>query len=330
MKAYQVGPTGGWVLEEIEERALGANEVRVALRAASLNYRDVLVASGKYGPKLPVGLVPVSDGAGVIVEVGSEVSRWKVGDEVIGCFFDRWTDGLLTPEKSRTARGGAVSGVLSERFISHEEGLVAKPKNLSFAKASTLPCAAVTAWTSLFVAASVRPGQTVLLQGTGGVSIFALQLAHQAGVRTVVTSSSHEKLERAKTLGADHVLNYIERPDWDKAALELVPGGVDAILEVGGAGTLAKSLKAIRYGGHISIIGVLAGLNAEVSIGMIQAKNARLEGIFVGSRSNFEGMLKVPLAPVIDTVFGFDEAPRALEALQEAKHFGKLVIELLA
>jgi NADPH:quinone reductase-like Zn-dependent oxidoreductase len=300
------------------------------MRAWSLNYRDILVCSGRYGRTKP-GLVPLSDGAGEVVEVGADVAGLSVGDRVAGTFFTGWQDGLLTPEKAKTARGGAIDGLLAESVVGPENSWVKVPESYSFEEAATLPCAALTAWTSLFEHARLVPGQTVLLQGTGGVSIFGLQIAKAAGLRAIVTSSSDEKLERARTMGADALVNYTKQPDWDKAALEITDGeGVDAVLEVGGAGTLARSLKASRYGGTVCIIGVLAGIDASLSIGQVQAKNLTLRGVYVGSRVDFQRMnaflADAAFKPVIDRTFAFEEAKAAIEGMAEGKHFGKIVV----
>jgi len=275
-------------------------------------------------------LVPLSDGAGEVVEIGSGVTRWTVGDRVAGCFFQGWIEGPITAAKASTALGGAIDGVLSETVVLHESGLVAVPNHLSFEEASCLPCAALTAWNALFETGRVGPGTTVLLQGTGGVSIFALQFAKAAGARVILTSSSDEKLERARSMGADHTINYRTEENWDKAAAAFAE--VDLIVEVGGAGTLGRSLRAVRSGGQIVSIGLLTGGASELTLGFLLTKNITLTGIYVGSRLMFEAMNRAiaqhELHPVVDRTVPFEEAPAALAHLASGAHFGKVVISV--
>lgn len=308
------------------------DQVVIRMRAASLNFRDLMTVRGHYNPKQPLPLVPLSDGVGEVVDVGPDVTRVKKGDRVCPIFTQGWIEGDVTAEKLRTTLGGPLPGVLSELFVTRESGLVHVPAHLSDAEAATLPCAAVTAYNALFSTGAVTAGDTVLVQGTGGVSIFALQFAKMVGARVIVTSSSDAKLERAKSLGAWETINYKTNPDWDKRALELTGGvGVDHVVEVGGAGTLARSVKATRVAGTISVIGVLAGVAESFNVLPVLMKQLRLQGIMVGSRSMFEAMNRAiavnALRPVVDAkTFAFGEARAALEYMASGEHFGKIVL----
>ena len=311
----------------------GPNEVLVRIRAVSLNFRDLLLVQGKYNPHLKLPRVPVSDGAGEVVSVGADVTTWKAGDRVVIPFFPAWLDGELTAAKSASALGGDVDGLLREFATIRADALLPIPPHLGFEQAATLPCAAVTAWNGLFVAGRLRPGQTLLLQGTGGVSLFGLQFARLAGATIILISSSDAKLERARAMGARHTINYRTEPEWAKRVLEITAGrGVDLTLEVGGAGTLSQTLRATGYGGHITLIGVLSGIAGEVQIGPILHKSLTVRGIYVGSRAMFEAMnaciAQHRLEPVIDRAFSFDEAPEAFRHLESAQHFGKVVIRV--
>jgi NADPH:quinone reductase-like Zn-dependent oxidoreductase len=311
----------------------GAGQALVRVRAVSLNYRDLLVVSGMYPGALPFPLVPTSDGAGEIVEVGPGVQRWKVGDRVAGTFFEGWGSGRLTEREMATARGGSMQGMLAEYVSSSADGLVRIPDHLSFEDAATLPCAALTAWHALFEVDPLRPGETVLVLGTGGVSIFALQLAVLAGANVIVTSSSDEKLERARALGATTTINYKKVPDWETPVREATGGiGVDRVMEVGGPGTFQKSLAALRMGGRLSVIGILTGFTGGVEIIPILVGSLHVDGIYVGSREMFESMnraiARTKLSPVIDRVFAFAEAPAAYQYLRSGMHFGKVVIRV--
>jgi NADPH:quinone reductase-like Zn-dependent oxidoreductase len=302
------------------------------MRAASLNYRDLMMIKGTYNPRLKMPLVPFSDGAGEVVEVGSEVTKWKVGDRVCSIFMQGWLGGGIDAAKARTALGGDTNGVLREYAAFDENGLVRTPDHLTDEEAATLPCAAVTAHNALMVSGSIKPDDAVLLQGTGGVSIFALQFASVIGCRTIITSSDDEKLRLAKELGATDLINYKETPDWDKKVLELTEKrGVDHVVEVGGAGTLQKSLTAVRTGGHIAVIGVLSGAG-EINPITVLMKAVKMQGIYVGSRQMFEDMNRLicqhDLKPVIDRVFEFEEAVGALKYMESAAHFGKIVIKI--
>ena len=312
----------------------GPGQVLIRLHAASLNYRDWMMMSGQYNPNQPLPLVPLSDGAGEIIAVGEGVMRVKVGDRVAGIFTQAWLDGAYKPEYWRTSTlGGPLPGMLAEYALLSEQGVVKLPNYLSYEEGATLPCAAVTAWNGLFVAGNLTPGQTVLVQGTGGVSLFALQMAKMAGADVFVTSGSDAKLERAKALGAAGTVNYKTTPEWGDAIKALTGGaGVDHIVEVGGAGTLPQSFKAARDGGHIAVIGVLAAGGGDINPIPILLKALRLTGILVGSRKMFEDMNRAlttsGLKPIIDQVFAFDEAPQALAYLKSGSHFGKIVIRI--
>jgi len=318
-------------LVERPEPKPGTGQALVRMRAASLNYRDLVVASGGYGRSVKPPLVPVSDGAGEVVEVGAGVTRVKPGDRVAAIFMQAWLDGGLAEDKVRSALGGAIDGVLAERVAFDAEGLVRIPEHLSYAEAATLPCAAVTAWNALVTEGGIRAGDTVLVLGTGGVSIFALEFARLHGARVIVTSSSDDKLARAMALGASDGINYRQTPEWGRRVQELTGGvGADHIVEVGGAGTLPQSFRAIRFGGRISLIGVLSQPGAGVDPRPLLMRGARLQAIYGGSREMFEAMNRAialeRLHPVIDRVFPFSEAPDAYRYLQAGGHVGKVVI----
>lgn len=331
MKAFELQPGFGFDNLKLVDRAEpkpAAGQVLVAMKAWSLNFRDLLVVTGAYNPKMKLPITPLSDGAGEVVAVGPGVTKFKPGDRVAGCFMQHWAAGEVTAEKAGSALGGAMEGVLAEQVAYFEEGLVPIPVGLSFEEAATLPCAALTAWHALVVSGGVKAGDSVLVQGTGGVSIFALQFARLHGARVIATSSSDAKLARAKQLGAAETINYKSVPEWGKKALELT-GGVDHVVEVGGAGTLNESLRAVRPGGHIALIGVLAGGQAFNWVPILM-KSVRLQGIFVGSREMFEAMNRAiavsGLKPVIDRVFDFNQSREAMQYMQSGAHFGKVVI----
>lgn len=310
----------------------GPFQAVIKLRAASLNYRDLLTVEGKYNPRLPLPLVPLSDGVGEVVAIGEGVTRVKAGDRVAANFSQKWLGGEPARAKLGASLGGPLDGMLTEYRALHEEGLVHVPAHLTDEEAATLPCAAVTAWNSLINMGGLTAGETVLVLGTGGVSIFALQFAKLAGARVIVTSSSDEKLERAKKMGADFGVNYTTTPDWDKRAKELTGGtGVDHIVEVGGAGTFGRSLRAIKIGGHIGLIGNLSGNATEVNLVQILMQNVRIQGVLVGSRDTFEAMNRAislhEMRPVIDRVFAFEEARQAFEHMASGSHFGKICIK---
>jgi NADPH:quinone reductase-like Zn-dependent oxidoreductase len=302
------------------------------MRAWSLNYRDLLVIKGLYNPKLKLPLIPLSDGAGEVVQVGSAVTRWKAGDRVVAAFMQGWVDGEIDDTKWRTALGAGIDGVAAEYCLFAEDGLVRIPEFLSYEEAASLPCAAVTAWNALLETGNVKPNDTVLALGTGGVSIFAVQFAVLAGARVIVTSSSDEKLARARELGAQETVNYATTPDWEKRVRELTDGrGVDHVIEVGGAGTLARSMRAVRTGGTISLIGVLAK-GAEVSPTPVLMRHLRVQGIFVGSRVMLENMLRAmttrQIRPVVDRLFAFGELLEGLRHMEEGRHFGKICLQV--
>ncbi|MGI8789083.1 MAG: zinc-dependent alcohol dehydrogenase family protein [Pyrinomonadaceae bacterium] len=335
MKTYEINEFGieNLSLVERDEPQPQSNEVLVKFHAASLNYRDLMMVKGAYNPKLKTPLVPLSDGAGEVVATGESVTKWKIGDEVCPIFMQGWTDGAIDFRKRRTALGGDADGCLREFGAFDENGLVRFPDHLSYEEAACLPCAAVTAYNALFVSGQMKSDDSILLQGTGGVSVFALQMASVLGTRIIITSSSDEKLRRAKDLGADNLINYKEQTDWDKAVLDLTEkAGVDHVVEVGGAGTLQKSLNAVKVGGHIAVIGVLSGAG-EINPATILMKAVKMQGIFVGSRQMFEQMnlmlcQHVYLKPVVDKVYEFGEIKDALKYMESGSHFGKIVIKI--
>lgn len=318
-------------LTDYPEPTPGAGQVLVRVRAASLNYRDLLLARGHYNPKLSMPRVLGSDAAGEVVAVGSGVTRFKPGDRVVNNFMQLWEHGPITEVVAKSTLGSERDGVLAELAVFEEGGLLPIPGGFTFEQAATLPCAAVTAWNAL-TGSGCGPDTTVLLQGTGGVSIFALQLAKALGARVLITSGHNDKLTRALNLGADAGTNYKTNPDWDKWAREQTGGrGVDVVVEVGGAGTLERSAKAVRYGGHIALIGVLAGMGGFNPINVLM-KALCLQGVFVGSRAMFEDMNRLivhkGIQPVIDRVFPFADAVAAFRHLESGSHFGKVVVKM--
>lgn len=336
MRAYEIQNGFGIDSLNLVERGEpkpGPGQVLVKMGAFSLNYRDLLVVKGLYNPKLRLPFVPLSDGAGQVVEVGPGVTRVKVGDRVAGTFMQSWTSGELTDAAARSALGGALPGIMAEYVVLHEDGVVSVPGHLSDGEAATLPCAALTAWHALVTEGQVKAGDVVLIQGTGGVSLFALQFAKILGARVIATSSSDEKLLRVLQLGATDGINYKTTPGWGKKARELTSEvGVDHVVEVGGAGTLDESLKAVRPGGRVSLIGVLAGGGGQVGLYPILMKNIRVQGIFVGSRAMFEAMNRAialhTLRPVIDRVFALTEARAAFRHMESGSHMGKIVVRV--
>ncbi|MDY3551693.1 NAD(P)-dependent alcohol dehydrogenase [Gemmata sp. JC717] len=320
-------------LEERPEPAPGPGEVLVRVRAASLNFRDLMLVKGQYNPKLALPRVMGSDAAGEVVAAGAGVTRFKPGDRVANTFMPLWEEGAITGAAAGATYGSERDGVFAEVIAVHERALVAVPPHLSYEEAATLPCAAVTAWNAL-TAASTGPGTTVLLQGTGGVSIFALQLATVLGARALITSSSDDKLARAARLGAAAGVNYRTDPDWDKWARQQTGGaGADVVIEVGGAGTLDRSIRAVKTGGHVAVIGVLTG-GGTVNPVPVLMKAVRLQGVFVGSRAMFEEMNRVitekQIRPVIDRAFPFADAVNALRHMESGSHFGKVVLSMTA
>ncbi len=308
-------------------------QVIIKVHATSLNYRDLMMVKGFYNPKMALPRIPCSDGAGEIVEIGEGISDFKIGDRVAGIFMQRWIDGPPSAAKQKAALGGDVDGTLAEYVTLDATGVVTLPDHLSYEEGATLPCAGVTAWNAVVTAAHTRPGDTVVIQGTGGVSIFALQFAKMLGARVLGTSGSNEKLVRAKALGLDAGLNYKENRDWADWVLAETDGeGADLIVEVGGAGTFAQSLKAVRVGGTIAQIGVLSQSAEPLQIAPVLRKQVRIQGIFVGSRADFLAMnraiLHNRLKPVIDSIFPFADAHAAFQKMEAASHFGKIVIRM--
>ena len=333
MKSFEIRDFGieNLTLVDCDVPRPGPREVLVRITAASLNYRDYKVVTGTYNPKLRRPMVPLSDCAGIVEVLGPGVIRFKAGDHVTACFMQKWIDGPPTREKSNSALGGAVDGIAREYAVFDEEGLVPMANGLSDEEAAALPCAAVTAWHALFEHTPAAPGDTVLIQGTGGVSTFALLFARAAGLRVILTSSSDEKIARARELGADETINYRQIPDWEKQARKLTDGlGVDHVIEVGGSDTLPKSLAAVRMGGAVSVIGVLSGNASTVSPVSILMNSVRVQGIYVGSRVMFERMNRAiefhRIKPVIDKVFPWTELPDALRYLESQAHFGKICL----
>ena len=332
MKVYEYSQFGfdNLARAERDEPQPRVREVVVKFHAASLNFRDVLFARGVYNPHARFPAVPLSDGAGEVVAVGEGVTRWKVGDRVCNIYYPDWLDGASPTGASRRSPGdGELEGVLREYGALHEDALVGIPEPLSYEEAATLPCAAVTAWNALVRVGSLKAGDTVLTLGTGGVSAFAVQFARMHGARVIATSSSDEKLARVRELGADETINYRKTPEWDREVLRLTEGvGVDHVVEVGGAGTLAKTVNAVRVGGVVSLIGVLTGGVFDPL--KVLMKAVRLQGVVVGSRRMFEEMNRAVasnrLRPVVGKTFGFGEACEALKYMESGSHFGKIVV----
>ncbi|MCT8334533.1 NAD(P)-dependent alcohol dehydrogenase [Leptospira sp. 85282-16] len=321
------------IVEVSEPAKPNPTEVLVRIRAASLNYRDSLVVEGKYNPKFPLPLVPCSDGAGEVVAIGSEVSEWKVGDRVLLTFAPKWISKEATHAEMRNTIGGPLPGTLREFALVPETGLVRIPTHLSYEEASTLPCAALTAWSGLFQFSQLKPGEFVVVQGTGGVSIFALQFAKLVSAKVILTSSSSEKLERGKELGADYLINYKETPDWGKEVRRITEKvGADHIIEVGGAGTLEQSIAACRPFGVIHLIGILAGKSGELNLLPAVMNNLKIQGLVVGGRKAFIEMNQAieasGLCPIVDKVFSLEESTDAIRYLRSGSHFGKIVIRI--
>lgn len=335
MKLYEIRETKGvdsLNVVERQEPKPGSGEVLIRVRAVSLNYRDLLIVHGRYGRGAKLPLIPASDGAGDVVEIGPGVTRVKPGDRVAGIFMQGWIGGDVSPYNLRVALGGSVDGMLAEYVVLNQDGVVHLPAHLSYEEAAALPCAGVTAWNAL-TTWKLSPGMIMLVQGTGGVSIFALQFAILAGARVIVTSSSDEKLAKAAKMGATGLINYRKIADWDQKAVELTDGiGVDHVIEVGGPGTFARSMNAVRVGGRISQIGLLTGPEGAVSPMPILGKQIQVQGIFVGSREMFEAMNRAiashQMRPVVDRIFSFEQAREAWTYLESGAHFGKVVIRV--
>ena len=336
MKAFEVQTFGidNLALVEREVPQPRTHDVQVRFHAASLNYRDTMVVEGQYNPRMKMPAVPFSDGAGEVTAIGDEVTKWKVGDRVMPIFIQRWIEGPIDLQKSRTALGAGAQwdGVLREYGTFSEESLVRVPDQLTYEEASTLPCTAVTAWHALVESGNLRAGETILTLGTGGVSVFAIQIAKLFGSRVIATTGSEEKEARLRELGVDQIINYRNREDWDAAVHDLTDKvGVDHVVEVGGGGTLARSINAVRVGGHIAMIGALEQ-SGEFSYVPLFMKLIRMHGIFVGSRKMFEDLNRAIMAaglkPVIDRTFEFGEVREALRYMQSGKHFGKIVVKI--
>ncbi len=334
MRAYEIVSDDGVDALALNERATpepGPGEILVEIRASAINYRDLSTIENPVARGISYPRVPNSDAAGEVIAVGAGVTRFTPGDRVAGCFFRDWCDGGISAAAMASALGGPLDGVLAERVVFAERGAVTIPAQLSFEEAATLPCAAVTAWNCLIEQGGLKAGDCALFLGTGGVSIFGLQIARMCGARVIITSSSDEKLARAQALGADETINYVDNPDWQKRVLELTDGvGVDVAIETGGAGTLEKTIDAVRVGGTIGFIGVLTG--GTVNPTAVMRKSIRLQGVYVGSRRMFEDLNAAlglhELHPVIDRVFDFDDARAAYHALRASGHFGKLVVRI--
>jgi NADPH:quinone reductase-like Zn-dependent oxidoreductase len=332
MRAYEIQSFGmdGLKLTERPTPEPGAWQVLVKMHAWSLNYRDLMTITGRYNPRLKLPQIPLSDGAGEVITVGSEVKSVKTGDRVANTFFEGWVSGKVSDDKAKTALGAGRDGVLAEYVVLHEDGVIPVPAHLTYAEAATLPCAGLTAWNALVAEGKINAGDTILTLGTGGVSIFALQFGLLNGAQVIITSSSDEKLARARQLGASHTVNYKQHPDWGKEIRKLTGGrGVDLVVELGGAGTFNQSAIAVRRGGHISLIGVLAP-GSDINIVSILMNSIRVQGIFVGSREIFSAMNAAielhNLHPIIDRTFGFEKVREAFELMESGRHFGKICI----
>lgn len=336
MRAWQIVDGFGLdhlKLNNVSEEKLGAHEVRVKVRACSLNYRDLMVVKGFYNPKQPLPLVPVSDGAGEIVEIGALVKDFKVGDRVCGTFSQNWDYGRVCEEAQKFTLGSPLNGMLGETVVLSQQGMVKYPSFLSFQEAATLPCAALTAFNAMTQESCFNPGDTVLIEGTGGVSLFALQFAQLLSLKTIVISSSNDKLAQAKKLGATHTINYVQNEQWPEAVLSLTEGmGVDGVVEVGGAKTINKAIASVKRGGVITVIGILSGTTENFDLRPILMRQIRIHGVFVGAKSLFMAMNRViehgNIHPVIDKVFDFKDAPKAFDYLESGAHFGKVVITM--
>ena len=332
MKAWVItgeGGIDGLALIERDVPKPGPGEILVRIKANSINYRDLSTIKNAAARGITDPRIPNSDGAGIVEEIGEGVTAFKKGDRVVGTFFQNWLSGPIHDGVMESALGGPIDGVLSEYVLFKEQGALPIPEHLSFEEAATLPCAGLTAWHCLIDGGQARAGQTVLLLGTGGVSIFAQQIAKASGIRTILTSSNDEKLARAKVLGANEVINYREFPDWEKKVREITDGhGVDLVVEVGGAGTLETSVDAVRIGGRISLIGILTG--GQIDPTSIMRKSITLQGIYVGPRDMFtrlnSALLHNNIHPVIDAVVDFADAKEAYRMMEKASHFGKIVV----
>lgn len=336
MRAFEIQSFGvaNIALVERPDPVPGPGQVLVRLHAASLNFRDHLMIAGLYNPKQKLPLIPLSDGVGDVVAVGPGVDR-KIGERVLGCFFQRWHARPVPRDVNqiRSTLGGPLDGCLATHVLLDADAVVKAPDYLSNEEAATLPCAALTAWSALVTQGQLSPGEVVVVQGTGGVSLFALQISKLCGAQVIITSSSDEKLERARALGADWTINYRRTPEWGKAVRDCLGGlGADHIVEVGGGGTVEQSLRAVRPGGTVSVIGVLAGPAAPLNLLPVLMQNVRLQGVLVGTRTEFEAMNRAfaahQLRPVVDRTFDFEAAPEAVQHLASGGHFGKVTIRI--
>ncbi len=334
MRAYEIVSDGGVDALALNQRQApqpGKGEILVDLRASSINYRDLSTIENPAARNIPYPCIPNSDGAGEVVAIGAGVTRFRTGDRVAGCFFQDWSDGRVSARAMASALGGPLDGMLAEKVLLRETGAVHAPAHMSFEQAATLPCAGLTAWNCLVEQGGLKAGDTALFLGTGGVSIFGLQIAKMMGARIIITSSSDEKLERAGELGADEAINYRRNPDWQARVLDMTGGaGVDVTIETGGGGTLEKTIEATRVGGTISLIGVLTG--GTIDPVAVMRKSIRLQGVYVGNRRMFEEMNAAfalnRLCPVVDRVFDFEDARSAYHVMRGAGHFGKLVVKV--
>jgi NADPH:quinone reductase-like Zn-dependent oxidoreductase len=336
MKTWRVAAGGGVEGLKIQTEspaALGPTSVRVRLRAATLNYRDLMVLKGFYPVSTKEPLVPGSDGAGDVIEAGSAVTRFKVGDRVTTCFFPDWVEGRMSGPKIATALGAGFAGTLAEELVLDERSLVGSPAHLDHAQAASLTCAGVTAWNALFETGGLKPGQTVLLLGTGGVSIWALQLARAAGARVIITSSSDEKLARARAMGASETINYSKLPEWSGEVRRLTGGeGVDLVLEVGGEKTAQQSLASVRMQGSVIVIGGVSGFGGAIAPRALISSATRMQGVYVGSRQMHEDLARfvsgAKIVPMVDKVYAFGDAPEAYRHFEAGRHFGKVGVTL--
>jgi len=334
MRAYEIVSNGGVDALALNSRPTpqpGPGEILVRMRASAINYRDLSTIEDPAARAIAYPRIPNSDGAGEVLDVGAGVTRFTAGDRVAGCFFQDWDDGRISTTAMASALGGPIDGVLAEEVVFSEQGAVHLPPLMSFAEGATLPCAGLTAWNCLIEQGGLTAGKTALFLGTGGVSIFGLQIARMIGARAIITSSSDAKLARAASLGADELINYRQTPDWQARVLELTAGvGVDVTIETGGGGTLEKTIEATRVGGTISLIGVLTG--GTINPSSVMRKSIRLQGVYVGNRRMFEDMNAAfdlnQVTPVIDQLFEFGDARTAYKVMREAGHFGKLVVSI--
>jgi NADPH:quinone reductase-like Zn-dependent oxidoreductase len=334
MRAVRLHQFGlkGLSVDQLEPPEPGPGEVLVAMRAASLNYHDLATVMGMANPRMELPRIPLSDGAGEVIATGRGCTALKTGDPVTTVFFQDWLSGRPALEKLGRVTGETVDGAMAEYALFPEQALMPAPDHLDWCQAATLPCAALTAWRALVVDGRAKPGDRVLIQGTGGVSLFALQFARILGLEVFMVSSSREKLERISPLAPDHWISYREEPEWGKVIRRLTGGrGVDLVVEVGGAGTLSQSLRALAVGGHVAMIGVLTGVSASVETARIMALNARVQGLTVGSREDFTAMNRAisqhRLSPVIGETLGFNDLPEALALMQAGKHLGKICLD---